>query len=61
MYLLAEPIDELQEKELAECHKETVTAPRQRDEVRREGGRRGHEATDLAGPVLSLGPLFPHV
>lgn len=61
MYLLAEPVHELQEEKLAECHKAAVTAPGQRNKVRREGGRRGHEATDLAGPVLSLGPLFPHV
>lgn len=30
-----------------------------RHEVRREGGRAGHEATGLAGSVLSLGPLLP--
>lgn len=61
IYLFVEPGCELQEEELAELHRETVPPPRQTDEVRREGGRGGQEATDLAGSVLSLGPLFPRV
>lgn len=61
MYLLVDPVYELQDKELAELHKETVPPPRQTDEVKKEEERGGHEARGLAGSVLSLGSLFPRV
>lgn len=38
MYLLVDPVYELQDEKLAELHKETVPPPRQTDEVKKEGG-----------------------
>lgn len=61
MYLLVEPGCELWEEERAELHKEIVPPQRETDKVRREGGRGGHDTMGLAGSVLSLGPLLPHV